>query len=396
MPLSASVDSDGGDPTGQVRLSIDGDPIGEPVDLDDDGLAVGPVLDGLHAGLHTVLAEFTSVPGGRFTLTSAQRSFVMTQAPTTTAVRVTATSVTATVDSGVPGTPTGEVRFVLDGKPLGSATVDGGVATRFGNTSTDGNSVVAAVYSGSADYAASSASTVREDPSIEAALAGDRNGDWYAGPVTVSFTCETGSAAVVCPEPVVLDTEGVDQVVTRTVVADDGGVATVSTGPVNIDLTAPTAAVGRVKEGRTYRGVAPAARCLGDDALSGIATCEIPGARSVGRGLDRHGVRRGRQHGQCVGRLHRSRLVGGQGDAPGRRRRHRSLERPARPGPGTAPDVAGAPGLRTPDVVDTGRRLYQAGRERDTVARSSRCGWLGPHARAPFSASGTPRTTRST
>ena len=73
----------------------------------------------------------------------------------------------------------------------------------------------------------------------------------------------------------VLDHEGAGQTVTRTVLAEDGGLSVATAGPVSIDLTAPAAKVTGVADGTVYNGPAPAATCEGSDALSGLASCTV-------------------------------------------------------------------------------------------------------------------------
>ncbi|TIC81976.1 hypothetical protein E8D37_10510 [Nocardioides sp. GY 10127] len=116
------------------------------------------------------------------------------------------------------------------------------------------------------------------DPTISASVspAVPASG-WYTGPVTVSFTCVEGSAALVdaCPEDVVLDEDGADQSVTASIEATDGGTATVTSEPVSIDATAPVVRLTKVAAGQTYRGVRTPS-CVASDATSGLAgECEV-------------------------------------------------------------------------------------------------------------------------
>jgi hypothetical protein len=76
--------------------------------------------------------------------------------------------------------------------------------------------------------------------------------------------------------------EGAGLAVTRTVVATDGGAATVALSGIKIDRTAPTVRVGGLRAGATYFVRAPGAECLATDALSGVAACSVTRAR-VGR-----------------------------------------------------------------------------------------------------------------
>ena len=171
------------------------------------------------------------------------------------------------------------VRFSLNGHDLGSADVVDGTAVLATDTTIAPDAAVTASYGGTANYLPSTGSTARKDPTITATVTAVSGaapvGGWYRGPVSVGFTCAAGSATLTCPAPVVLDHEGAGQTVTRTVVATDGGLAMVTAGPVNIDLTAPVAKVAGVLQGAVYNGPAPAATCGGSDALSGLATCTV-------------------------------------------------------------------------------------------------------------------------
>lgn len=68
--------------------------------------------------------------------------------------------------------------------------------------------------------------------------------------------------------------QGAGQLVSRTIIAGDGGTATAAVA-VYLDFTKPTVAVAGVTNGGRYYGAAPAVRCVGKDALSGIATCVV-------------------------------------------------------------------------------------------------------------------------
>ena len=75
-----------------------------------------------------------------------------------------------------------------------------------------------------------------------------------------------------------LSDEGAAQSVTRTVTAQDGGIATASVTGINIDLTAPQVGplfgVGAPGTGnRFFAGSVPPAGCVGQDDLSGVWIC---------------------------------------------------------------------------------------------------------------------------
>ena len=269
VPVSAAVTSPAGPVDGTVQFSLDGTALGAPVAVTPTGSASVPAVAGLHAGVHVIRAAYASTSGA-FSRGDAVAAFLVEKASTTTTVTAAPGTLTATVTGA--GEPTGSVRFLVDGVEVGTAELDEGVAVLEG-TSHDGGSVVGAVYGGDADHAASSVSTARSTPKVSAKASGAGRSGWYSGPVTVSFEC--GANVKTCPAPVVLTAEGAGQYVTRTVVADDGGVATVNAGPFNLDLTAPAVTAPRVGDGRTYKGRARIAQCAGSDALSGLAACAV-------------------------------------------------------------------------------------------------------------------------
>ena len=273
VPLSATATSPDGAPAGSVQFSLDGSPVGSPVAVNGSGVATAPGLTGVHAGLHTVTATFTATPAGSYDSATTSEKFVVAQAPTTTSLSVTS-ALTATVASGA-GTPDGSVTFAIDGATVGTVPLTGGTATWQGDTTGGADSVVTATYSGAADYLSSAVSTARQDPKVQAKVSGTARNGWLNQPVTVTFSCAPGSAPVACPAPVVIDKEGAGQTVTRTVVAADGGIAVVTSAPVSLDLTAPTARTVGVEAGRVYNGTAPDAACAATDALSGLESCAV-------------------------------------------------------------------------------------------------------------------------
>lgn len=116
-------------------------------------------------------------------------------------------------------------------------------------------------------------------PTITAAVgsAGARTAaGWYAGPVTVSFTCTPGSAPLTtaCPAPVVLSASAADQSVSRTVTNGAGLSATATVSDLDIDQVAPSVGIKGVKKGKTYPGKKKP-KCQATDALSGVASCTV-------------------------------------------------------------------------------------------------------------------------
>jgi Bacterial Ig-like domain (group 3) len=213
---------------------------------------------------------------------TAQQSITVLTANTTTVAKPKATTIEATVSVRAPGagTPTGTVLFAVDGSPVGSAPLSGNTATlNFTVPHGAGHEVVAA-YQGDADFAGSSSTVSRLDPTITASVTSQGEdptaSGWYHTPVTVTFTCSANGSALStsCPAPVTLATSAANQSVSRTITAEDGGSATVTVSDLDIDLDGPTVTILGVEAGKAYRKLKHPT-CGGTDALSGFATCQI-------------------------------------------------------------------------------------------------------------------------
>jgi hypothetical protein len=289
---TATVSAAVGSAVGVVAFAIDGAALGAPVTVT-GGKATSQVLLGsggkpLVPGSHEVTAVFTPTDVTVYGGSQGSVSHVVGLAGTTVKLVVGATTLTATVLPVAPGvgTITGAVVFTVGGAKVGQATLQDGVATLDHVVAPGMTQRVAATYAGDTHFTGSSASTSRYDPKITAtvtsAYARTRYG-WYRSAVTVTFRCVTQGAplAAPCPAPVRLTRSGGGQSVTRTIVATDGGVATVVVRMINIDLVRPTVRIDRVRNGAVYFGVAPAPRCIARDALSGVASCRIT-TRTVG------------------------------------------------------------------------------------------------------------------
>jgi hypothetical protein len=83
---------------------------------------------------------------------------------------------------------------------------------------------------------------------------------WYRSAVTVTFSCKAGSAPLKtpCPHPVTLGKSAAAQSVSRTVSDTDGGIASITVSPINIDLKAPVVKVAGIKNGGTHNAPGPA------------------------------------------------------------------------------------------------------------------------------------------
>ncbi|MGN6606417.1 MAG: hypothetical protein ACTHMS_05320 [Jatrophihabitans sp.] len=276
----------GGGATGTVQFTVDGQDTGLPVPVVQGQAVSGVLTDGLghapSAGPHVVGATFAPADPAVDAPSSGTQPLTVGQAGTTTVLQVRPSTVVAVVSAVDPGagTPTGSAAFLLDGRTaLGSAPLVHGVATLAATLPT-GIHHVSVSYGGDGDFLASGDSTARTDPTVTAtvsSLVPRTLSGWYRSAVSITFTCTPGSGALLdpCPSPVVLSTDGAGQSVTRTVHADDGGLAVVTVPNIAIDRTAPAITVRGVRGGATYLGAAPKATCTGSDTASGVASCSV-------------------------------------------------------------------------------------------------------------------------
>jgi hypothetical protein len=156
-----------GTPSGTVQLEVDGSPVGSPAPLV-NGTATFPAVTSLGAGTHTITARYAG--DDSFTGDTDSLQQVVEQAGTTTTVVTspevtnegTEFTITAAVVANAPasGDPDGTVSFTADGDPIGTAAVEHGRATITSADLPPGNHAIAASYSGSDDYAASTSDAV--------------------------------------------------------------------------------------------------------------------------------------------------------------------------------------------------------------------------------------------
>lgn len=255
---------------------------GNPVRLSEDSAAC--TLDGstvtiVAPGPCTVVASQAG-DADRLDASAAQTRTAVAAA-TTVALTVRPDSLRAAVAVTAPGAApvSGDVTFLVDDVVVGSAPVVGGVATLSTVVAPGAVRTVVARYAGSTLLEGSSGTVQRRDPLVRAALSSSvpvTAEGWWSAPVTVTFTCTPqGAPVLACPEPVLLDESGTDLGVTRTAAAADGGVGTVVVAGVKVDLDAPRARVGGVRDGATYELDAPRPTCVASDALSGVASCRL-------------------------------------------------------------------------------------------------------------------------
>ncbi len=212
---------------------------------------------------------------------TASQTVTVIKASTETQVAVRPTRIVAVMSVRSPGAAalTGSVDFLVDGTVVGSAPVAAGIATFDHVVPSGATREVTAVYQGNGDLTGSSGTTFRRDPTITATVqpSGPLSASgWYAGAVSIVFTCEQRGAIIVggCPQTVVLGASGANQSVTRSITAEDGGSASVTVDGLDLDLQAPQVSVVGVKDGKTYSS-RPNPRCQGSDGLSGLADCTV-------------------------------------------------------------------------------------------------------------------------
>ncbi len=291
------------DVPGLVQYYLDGEPYGEPQHVESPaGYTTLPDEIGSHVlGDHEVSATLTPTDSTTYATSTDSTTFTVSRIPTVTHLVLTPDALTATVSRAQQGylLPTGSVRFFVAGEEVGDAPLLDGVATLAGRLETGDSRRVTAVFDDQDAFAGSTDSTARANPVITAtrsSSAGSRHG-WHRTPVTVTFHCRTAGAPLTapCPARVTLSRSGADQTVTRMVMAQDGGVATVESRPVSIDRVRPTLRLTGVRHGATYFAGGPTAHCRVTDGLSGPAGCTVSHHRHgsrlvwVARATDRAG-----------------------------------------------------------------------------------------------------------
>ena len=265
---------------GSVQWLVDGSDSGAPVPVNSSGAATLGPLSSLSVGTHTIEADYSG--SATLAASSFQTMVVVGPAATATSVSVAASALTATVTTQSPGsgTPTGTVSFEVNGSPVGSAplvaSATAGTATATLDYASSGAETVAASYGGGTDFQQSSGSTATTNPVITATVTSkypESSFGWYRSPVTVTFTCTAGSAplSAPCPGPVTLTSNGAAQSVSETITDTDGGMATVSVSPINIDQVPPVVRVTGARNGGTYEAPGPKLTCTASDTLSGLA-----------------------------------------------------------------------------------------------------------------------------
>jgi Bacterial Ig-like domain (group 3) len=274
---AADAFTSGGGPVsgGTVQWSTDSNSLGTAEAVDSNGAVVSPSLAGLSVGTHVLTAAYSGTSTFQSYLQSL--NIVVGKASTATSVAVTHVQLSASVAVVKPGagTPTGTVAFYKGGSKIGTAPVSSAGLATFTYKSSGAESISAA-YSGDLSFNASSASTATHNPKITYRLSSRAHRTaygWYDAPVTVHFRCTAGSSELrgKCPGAVTLSKSRGAQSVTRTIHSADGGVATVNTAPINIDLRAPKIKLSSTRIASQALSPLHALSCRAHAGISGLA-----------------------------------------------------------------------------------------------------------------------------
>ena len=103
---------------------------------------------------------------------------------------------------------------------------------------------------------------------------------WYRQPVTVTFTCQPGSAPLTSPCPAPVTSPPTATITSKAPSPPATPDTTASVSPfrvtVNVDHTGPRLHISCVRRGHTYLGAGPTRlRCLAHDALPGVRGCHV-------------------------------------------------------------------------------------------------------------------------
>jgi hypothetical protein len=264
---------------GAVQFEVDAVEIGDPVPVDSNGNATSaPIFDEggvlevtMGSDFYLVTAEFIPTNPMEYAASNDSLQQRVDQSGSTMAILPTASTIVVDLSGLLPGgvqagsaRPSGSVDVVAGGQNFNDVPVDPNTGTAtLNHTLPPGQAQsVSATYAGDSRYTGSSASRTRHDPVLEARVLSifprSKSG-WYRSAVDIWFRCHPMGAELVgdCPDDVTLKKSGKNQSVTRTIVAVDGGSATVTVGDIDIDRKKPVITI----TGRT---------CDATDQLSGL------------------------------------------------------------------------------------------------------------------------------
>lgn len=290
----------GGPATLRVRATAAGSPLTGTWQLEQAGSLVPGVsvseegADALltwtpaAAGDHQVTARFTPSESSVHAV-GAQTSTVTVERGTGTvtgAIAPTAVAAQVTLPPGDVTTPRGSVRFTA-GALSGTVPVDAQGRAVWVNPGLDATTTqtVTLDWTGDDHHLPAGGSVTRNVPTILTTLSAAKPpvGGWYAGPVTVTFTCSGNGGTLVagaCPAPVELVQDGRDLSASGTVTTAEGARATARVSGINVDTRGPSVRITGATNGAEYRGRARTVSCAGTDAGVGLGSCTISTTRT--------------------------------------------------------------------------------------------------------------------
>lgn len=169
-----------------------------------------------------------------------------------------------------------EIRYTLDGNdPTSGSTLYTGPIT----IAADNTTLRARAFRTNWTTSAASSGLYRFDttaPSITTRQFPGPFQGWQLTPVTVTFSCSDDVAVESCPMPVVVNTEGANQIVSA-VVIDEAGNQTPVSQTLNLDFTAPLISLTSPAEAISTTDTSIVLTAAVSDGLSGLAGVKCSG-----------------------------------------------------------------------------------------------------------------------
>jgi hypothetical protein len=255
--VANATDPNGDVPAGAVQFAVDGTNIGGPVPVDGNGVAQSLTLASPPPGDHFVTAAYQ--PTAAFSSSGAS----LTQTVSDADVQVNLASSNSSSDYGQSvsfhatvaslqagtGTPTGQVQFRVDGTALGHPVdLSGGAADSPSISNlTPGAHTVTALYTGSVDFLAESATITQTVHKIgtTTALTSSPNPSGFGQNVTFTATVTPANNGLGAPDGSVQFIEGTTVLATVPVAASGNlGVASFTTNTLSAGSHAIKASYG--------------------------------------------------------------------------------------------------------------------------------------------------------
>lgn len=240
-----------GTPTGTVQFYVDGDPLGSPVTLS-GGQATSPTTN-LPVGSHTVTANYegdANFGGANDSLTqdvdAAETSTSLSTSPNPSVFGQPVTlTAEVTPDAPATGTPSGQVKFVIDGTEEIFATLVDGVAETSISTLSAGSHSIQAVYlSDDANFLGSSSQEVSQvvnKAATKTVVSSSAPTSVFGQPVTFTATVSVLAPGAGAPSGTITFTDGTTELATVPVDSGTGFQATFTSDALSVGQHAITA-----------------------------------------------------------------------------------------------------------------------------------------------------------